>query len=95
MDLIEHRIEILQLKIRYNKNVLFRLNYLHSLMKTQKESQAVFLKNNLIPDMSAVNRQMIEIRERIHEREESLAKLEYELQTLKATSSSGSDGSIS
>jgi hypothetical protein len=76
MDTNRHKIEVLQLKIRYTKNVIIRLRCLQSILKAQKETDGVILKYSPLPNLSAANRQWMEVAERIRQTEESLTKLQ-------------------
>lgn len=86
MDTTRHSIEVLQLKIRYTKNVIIRLRCLQSILKARKETHSILLKYSPLPNPFAANRQLMEVAERVRQTEESLTKLQNELEILELTS---------
>jgi uncharacterized protein (DUF3084 family) len=95
MTLIRHNIEILQLKIRYIRNRISRIKYLHTILTLQKKNHRIFQKYDQISHRSAIDQQIIAIEQKIRLRAESLNKLEYELKILEITCLPDSAGNIS
>jgi hypothetical protein len=94
MDSVRHRIEILQLKIRYINNLISRLKYLHTVLTLQKKNYCIFLRYDQVFDLSAIDQQITALAERIHQQEGSLNNLEHELHILQLTSLSETGGDI-